>query len=193
MTSYTTYADLYRPQARSHALAYNVLLVIGGSLLVAAIAQIAIPVPFSPVPITGQTFGVLLVGALLGSRRGALALLAYLAEGIMGLPVFAGGAFGLARLMGPTGGYLVGFVGAAWLVGYLSEIGFDRKVWTTLVAMTLGNVVIFFFGVLWLGMYVGWEKALPLGLYPFLTGSVVKTALAAALLPVGWKLIGKKK
>lgn len=193
MTTYTTYADLYRPQTRSRSLVYNILLVIGGSLLVAASAQVAIPVPFSPVPITGQTFGVLLVAALLGSRRGALAMVAYIAEGTMGLPVFAAGKAGLMHLAGPTGGYLVGFVAAAWVVGYLSEIGFDRKVWTTLVAMTVGNAVLFLFGVLWLGMYVGMERALPLGLYPFLIGSVIKTGLAAALLPLGWKLIGKGK
>lgn len=110
-----------------------VFLVVAGSVLIALLAQLEIPL--QPVPITGQTFGVLLVGALLGSRLGAVTVLTYLAWGAIGLPVFAGGISGPARLVGPTGGYLVGFVGAAFLVGWLSERGWDRRILTTAVAM----------------------------------------------------------
>ena len=109
----TTYADLIRPTDRRAALAYDTVLIACGSMLVALTAQISIPLPFSPVPVTGQTLAVLLIGALLGSRRGALSLVAYLLAGLIGLPVFASGAAGPAYIMGPTGGYLVGFIAAA--------------------------------------------------------------------------------
>jgi biotin transport system substrate-specific component len=152
---------------------------------------VAIPLPFSPVPVTGQTLAVLLVGALLGSRRGSLAVLAYIAQGLAGLPVFAGGALGMARLLGPTGGYLVGFVAAAFLVGLLAERGWDRRVLTTAAAMMLGNLVIYAIGALWLAPFVGGpEQALATGVLPFIPGDLVKIAAAALLLPAGWKLLG---
>jgi biotin transport system substrate-specific component len=189
----TTYADILRPSTRRKALAYDVALTIGGSLFIALCARTTIPLPFSPVPITGQTLAVLLIGALLGSRRGSLCLLAYLVEGVVGLPVFAtGGAVGLARLAGPTGGYLVGFVAAAYVTGLLAERGWDRKAGTTLLAMLLGNAVIYAFGLPWLALLVGSQNALALGLYPFIAGDLVKAALATALLPTGWKLLGTR-
>jgi biotin transport system substrate-specific component len=144
------------------------------------------------VPLTGQTFAVLLVGALLGSRRGSLSLLAYLAEGAVGLPVFAGGSGGLARLWGPTGGYLVGFIAAARMVGWLCERGWDRRVRTAALAMLIGNGVIYLFGLPWLAHFVGAERVLALGLLPFMPGDLVKLALAALALPSGWKLLGGK-
>ena len=187
------YADLLRPTMRRSALLYDAALVLGASLVIALGAQVAIQLPFSPVPITGQTMAVLLVGALLGSRRGALAVLAYIAEGLAGLPVFAGGAAGLARLFGPTGGYLVGFVAAAFLVGWLAERGWDRRFGTTLAAMTLGNLVIYAVGVVWLAVFVGGlSRAWSLGVLPFLPGDVIKIILAAVLLPGGWKLLGMR-
>jgi biotin transport system substrate-specific component len=171
-------------------------LIVLGSLFVAAFAQLSIPLPFTPVPITGQTFAVLLVGMVLGPRRGAMALLAYLAEGAAGLPVFAEMGSGVATLLGPRGGYLVGFVAAAWLVGLLAERGFDRSLIKTLAAMALGNAVIYFFGVLWLSRFVsgfvGDQGALALGMYPFLIGDAIKASLAAMLLPSAWKLIGPR-
>jgi biotin transport system substrate-specific component len=134
---------------------------------------------------------VLLVGALLGSRRGSLAVLVYIAQGLAGLPVFAGGAAGPARLLGPTGGYLVGFVLAAYLVGLLAERGWDRRVGTTAAAMALGNVVIYAVGALWLAVFVGGlVPALTAGVLPFIPGDLVKIAAAALLLPAGWKLLG---
>ena len=187
------YADILRPTVRRSALLYDAALVLAGSLLIALSAQIAVPLPFSPVPVTGQTLAVLLVGALLGSRRGSLAVLVYIAQGMAGLPVFAGGAAGPARLLGPTGGYLVGFVAAAYLVGLLAERGWDRRVSTTAAAMALGNVVIYAVGALWLAVFVaGLVPALTAGVMPFIPGDLVKIAIAALLLPAGWKLLGRR-
>lgn len=185
------YADILRPTVRRSALLYDAALVLAGSLLIALSAQVAILLPFSPVPVTGQTLAVLLVGALLGSRRGSLAVMTYIAQGLVGLPVFAGGAFGLARLFGPTGGYLIGFVAAAYLVGLLAERGWDRRVLTTAAAMALGNVVIYAIGALWLAPFVGGlDKALAAGVLPFIPGDLLKIGAAALLLPAGWKLLG---
>jgi len=188
-----TYADVLRPSAKRYALTYDAALVLGGSVAMALSAQLAIPLPFSPVPVTGQTFAVLLLGALLGSRRGGLCLLAYLAEGAAGLPVFAGGTGGLLHLTSPTGGYLVGFVVAALVTGFLAERGWDRRFWTTIAAMLLGNIAIYAYGLPWLALFVGVGKALPLGLKPFIAGDIYKLLLAAVLLPSGWKLLGHIK
>jgi biotin transport system substrate-specific component len=148
------------------------------------------------VPLTGQTFAVLLVGMALGSRRGALALVAYLAEGAAGLPVFAEMKSGLVVLFGPTGGYLFGFVAAAWLVGWLAERGWDRSLLKTLAAMVLGNAVIYLLGVSWLTRFVGSlageNGALAFGLYPFLLGDAIKAVAAALLLPTAWRFLGEK-
>ncbi|MCB0154061.1 MAG: biotin transporter BioY [Anaerolineae bacterium] len=171
------------------SIARDVALVVGGSLLLALIAQIQIPL--YPVPITGATFGVLLIGALLGSRRGALAMLTYLGWGALGLPVFANAASGVATFFGPTAGYLVGYVPAAFLVGWLCERGWDRSLWLAAVAMLLGNIVIYACGIYWLAGLVGWDRVLPLGLYPFIPGDILKIALAAWALPTGWKWINR--
>lgn len=176
----------------TRTLAYNAALVLLGSALIALSARIAIPLPFSPVPITGQTFAVLLVGAALGPWRGAAALLAYLAEGAAGLPVFAGVHTGPAALLGPTGGYLFGFVPAAWICGYLAERGWDRNVWGTVASMILGNVAIFAVALPWLARFVGSGSVWALGFWPFIPGDVVKIALAAAALPLAWKWIGAR-
>jgi len=184
-----TVADALRPAGDVSRALYNLVLVVGGTLLVAASARVAIPLPFSPVPVTGQTFAVLLVGALYGSRLGALTLVAYLAEGAAGLPVFAAGGAGAAHLLGPTGGYLLGFVAAAGVTGLLAEHGWDRRFGATALAMTLGTAMIFTPGVFWLGAIVGPEAALLVGLWPFLPGAAAKIILAATLLPVGWRVL----
>ena len=188
-----TFADALQPSAvrQRVALLYDLALIGGGSLFVALAAQIAIPLPFSPVPITGQTLAVLLVGALLGSRRGACSLLLYLMEGAAGLPVFATGTGGLTRLLGPTGGYLVGFVAAAYVTGWLAEHQWDREVLSNALAMFLGNVVIYVFGLPWLACFVGAGRALALGLYPFIAGDLLKLALATVSLPSGWGMLEK--
>jgi len=188
----STVADVFRPSAGVSAVLYDAIIVICGSLVVALSAQIRIYPGFSPVPITGQTFAVLMLGALLGSRRGVLAMLAYLVEGALGLPVFAAG-IGLPVLFGPTGGYLVGFVAAAYLVGKLAEMGWDRRIATTIAAMIVGNIVLYAFGVCWLAIMTNIGTALAVGLYPFIVGDILKVVLAAAVLPVGWKLLGRLK
>ncbi len=187
-----TYADLLRPRTRPLARLYDLAAVVGGSLLVALAAQIALPLPFSPVPVTAQTLAVLLVGVVLGARRGAAALLLYLAQGALGLPVFAAGGAGLPHLLGPTGGYLVGFVLAAALMGNLATRGWDRHPLHTAIAMLLGNAVIYAVGLPWLALFVGPDRALPLGLYPFVVGDLIKLALATVLLPAAWRLLGRE-
>lgn len=167
----------------------SVVLIVAASLLTALAAQVTIPLPFTPVPITGQTFAVLLVGAALGSRRGAASQLLYLTEGLAGMPVFAGSKAGPAALLGPTGGYLVGFIAAAFVTGWLAERGWDRRVLTAACAMVLGNLTIYFFGATWLATFTGLAKALTLGVLPFLPGDALKIALATALLPSAWHVV----
>jgi len=186
-----SHADVLRPSAKKVALLYDAALVIGGSLFVALCAQVAIPLPFSPVPLTGQTLAVLLVGALLGSRRGGLALLAYLAEGLGGLPVFAGGRAGPAHLLGPTGGYLLGFVVAAYVTGLLAERGWNRRIGTTLLAMLVGNAAIYAFGLPWLARFVGGGRVWGLGFLPYLPGDLLKLVLGTILLPARRRLVGQ--
>jgi biotin transport system substrate-specific component len=169
------------------ALRWALLMAIG-SLFLAICAQLQ--VPLQPVPITMQTFGVLLLGMAYGSRLGAATVALYLAEGAVGLPVFAEFKGGLPVLMGPTGGYLFGFVIAAWLVGALAERGWDRSVHRTALAMLFGNVVLYIPGLIWLAGFVGGTKeAIQFGLAPFWIGDILKLALAAVLLPSAWKLI----
>ena len=189
-------ADVLRPGfARPNAvstLAYDLTLIAAGSLVIALSAQVAIPLPFSPVPVTGQTFGVLLVASLLGRVRGTAAVLAYLAEGAAGLPVFAGAAAGPAKLLGPTGGYLAGFALGAYVCGWLAERGWDRAPLRTTASMILGNIAIFALALPWLARFVGASNVWALGFWPFLPGDIVKIGLAAALLPLGWKALGAR-
>ena len=166
-------------------------LIVAGCLLIALAAHLQVLLPFSPVPVTGQTFAVLFLGALYGSRRGPATVVAYLMLGAMGLPVFAGGMAGLARFVGPTAGYLLGFVVAAFVVGSLSERGWDRKPWTSAASMIIGNGIIYALGVAWLWRFVGWEAVLNAGVVPFLPGDALKIALATILLPSGWRIIGR--
>ena len=166
-------------------------LVAAGCLLIALSAQLQLLLPFSPIPVTGQTFAVLLLGALYGSRRGPATVVTYLILGAMGLPVFAGGLAGLARFVGPSAGYLLGFVVAAFAVGSLSERGWDRKPWTTAASMILGNGIIYALGIAWLWRFVGWEAVLNAGVVPFLPGDALKIALATILLPSGWRIMGR--
>jgi len=192
MTSYAC-ADILRPAVKRHALLYDVVLILAGSAVIALASQLAVYLPISPVPVTGQTLAVLLVGAMLGRRRGSLSVLTYLAQGAMGLPVFAAGGAGFAYLAGPTGGYLLGFVAGAYIVGLLAEKGWDRYVVSTILAMVLGTIAIYLAGLAWLSVYVGTDMVLQLGLYPFAAGAVLKIAVASLVLPSGWKLLGMKR
>jgi biotin transport system substrate-specific component len=168
----------------------DLVLIVLGALFVAALAQIEIPLPFTPVPITGQTFGVLLVGAALGSGRGAASLALYLAMGIVGLPFFAGGAHGLQVVIGATGGYLIGFVIAAYGIGLLAERGLERRVRTSIIPFLLGTIIIYVCGVAWLSLVLGsLSKAIAAGLLPFLIGDAVKLIAAAIVLPAAWRIV----
>ena len=187
-THSTLIAQLW-PAATVPATLRALLLALAGSALVAASAQIH--VPLVPVPITGQTFGVLIVGMALGWRLGAASLALYMAEGTIGLPVFANFAAGPGVMVGPTGGYIVGFVLAAGIVGYLAERGWDRTFGLTALAMLIGNVAIYVPGLLWLASQIGPEKAIEFGLAPFLIGDALKLALAAGLFPVIWKRVAR--
>ncbi|MGO9269900.1 MAG: biotin transporter BioY [Terriglobia bacterium] len=168
-----------------HSRVLDALWVVGFSLLTALLAKIRIPLPFTPVPLTGQTFAVLLAGAALGSRRGFLSQALYLAAGAAGLPVFAGGGATVAYLLGPTGGYLWSFPLAAALLGWLVERGAGRRVWTLALGLVLSDAVILTVGALWLfGIFgVVSRQAWLQGLYPFVAGDVLKVAFVGLTLP----------
>ncbi|MDX6564862.1 MAG: biotin transport system substrate-specific component [Gaiellales bacterium] len=177
--------------ARSTWLSEAILLG-AGVLLVALSAQVTIHLPGTPVPISGQTFSVLLVGSAYGAIRGVATLALYLAVGIVGLPVFSSGTSGWEQVSGATGGYLVGMLVAAGLVGLLAQDGWDRKLSSAVASMLTGNVVIYFFGLIWLYHELPnatFTSTLNAGLYPFIVGDLVKTYLAGALLPGAWSLV----
>ena len=179
---------------RVNARVRDVSLVIAGALLIYLTARIHLPVPGSPVPITGQTFGVLLVGGALGFRRGLIGVGLYVLLGVVGLPFFAEGKGGLSVIWGATGGYLIGFAIAGALVGRLAELGWDRKIGGALGAMLLGNLVIYAIGLPWLGVVTSSnpEETIALGLTPFLLGDALKLVLAAVLFPVAWWVVGRR-
>ncbi len=165
-------------------------LILAGSLFMAILAQISIPLPFSPVPITGQTFAVLLVGAALGSRRGLASMALYILEGALGLPFFAGGSGGVHVLIGATAGYLAGFLAAAYLTGWLAEHGWDRRFRSSILIFIGGSLIIYIFGVAWLAIVLGsLQKAILAGLLPFLIGDALKLLGAALALPAAWRLV----
>ena len=187
----TTFApSLYaRTFPRLSARSRDLLLVFTGVFFVTLIAHVKILLPFTPVPLTGQTFAVLLVGASLGSKRGVLSMGLYIALGALGLPIFTGGASGLAYLTGATLGYLVGFVVAAYIVGRFAEKGLERNLRTSIIPFTVGTFVIYLFGAGWLSVLFGIEKAFQLGVLPFLIGDLIKLILAALALPTTWCLL----
>lgn len=165
----------------------NVLLLVAGSMLLTLSAKVN--VPFYPVPMTMQTFAVLVIGAAYGWRLGTATVLFYLAQGALGLPVFAGTpekGIGLAYLMGPTGGYLVGFAAGAFVTGWLAERGWDRSFLKLLAAMFFGHLAIFAFGAAYLGTLIGYDKAWTLGVAPFYLATLFKTLLAATCMKAGW-------
>ena len=193
-------ADLIvQPTTRVRAIVRDVLLVVGFALLTAAAAQIEIQLGFTPVPLTGQTFAVLLSGAVLGMRRGALSQLVYWMAGLTGLPFYSGGAGGWKSGTGATLGYLVGFIVAAGAIGYLAEKKQDRNFATSLPAMLLGSTFIYSCGAAWLTTYLnigfatGETNAISLGVAPFLVGDVIKALLAAACTTGVWAAINKRK
>ena len=182
--------SLMTPSAATSAVT-KAALVVFGSLLLAVSAQFKIPL--YPVPVTGQTLVVLLIGMTYGPRLGGVTLAAYLFEGALGLPVFAGGAAGAAVLMGPTAGYLFGFLLAATAMGYLAEHGIGRTVVSTIAAMVIGNCVIYLCGALWLANFIGFAQAIAAGVLPFLYGDALKLVVAAGLMPWAWRAVKSEK
>jgi biotin transport system substrate-specific component len=191
--SYRVYADIAKPAATLPRTVYTSALVAGFSILIALSAQIAIPLPFTPVPVTLQTLMVLATGALLGSRRGAAAVLLYIGEGLAGLPVFSMGRAGISHLAGPTGGYLVGFIAAAFLAGLFSERGWDRNGLLAFAGLMIADLALFVPALLWLGAFTGFSNVLVMGALPFILADALKALVCASLLPVGWKLLGDRQ
>ena len=179
---------------RLNARARDVALVVAGALFIYLTSKVVIPVAGSPVPITGQTFGVLLVGGALGLRRGAVAVALYVLLGVVGLPFFAEGKGGLTIIWGATGGYLIGFILAGAVVGRLAELGWDRKIGGALGAMVVGSAVIYAVGLPWLKVVTGMtvEETIAAGLTPFLIGDTIKIILAAVLFPAAWWIVGRR-
>jgi len=174
--------------------ATQVALVIGGTAFLALMAQIAVPVPGSPVPVTGQTLGALLLGSAYGASLGFTTFASYLIVGFLGAPVFASGAHGLSRITGATGGYLVGMLLASLLTGYLAGRKWDQKILTVIPTMILGDLVIFGAGLYWLhhSIHATWATTFKLGLTPFILGEVIKIAIASTAMPTLWRFVPKR-
>ncbi len=160
----------------------EITCLMSAVLMLAALSRVTIPL--QPVPVTGQTLGVLLTGVMLGRKRALAVVITYLGMGLIGFPIFANGAFGLATLIGPTGGYLLGFIPAAFVMGWLGDKGWYKKVVTSISALFIGHMIIFTFGLLWLSNFMGWTGVLATGLIPFLPGAAAKTLIAFALIPI---------
>lgn len=187
------YTDIIHPQRSVPNKVINAVLVIGTSWLIAISAQITINIPFSPVPVTGQTLIVLLAGLILGKNLGTASVTAYLIQGAIGFPFFSGGRSGLATLLGPTGGYLFGFLAAVYFVGLLSELRHKRSPFQAASSLLIGNIIIYIFGLVWLARFVGEGSALQLGLYPFLIGDLLKITLGVLIVGSSSALINRFK
>ncbi|MCZ4100290.1 biotin transporter BioY [Streptomyces sp. SID13666] len=187
----TVLADLLPASSAARARVRDVALVLGGAALTGLAAQLSVPVPGSPVPVTGQTFAALLVGTALGARRGFAALALYAVAGVAGMPWFAEGSSGSAM---PSFGYILGMLLASAAVGALARRGADRTVLRTAGAMVLGSVIIYAVGVPYLALaaHLSFGKAVSLGLTPYLLGDALKAALAMGVLPAAWQLVGRR-
>lgn len=169
-------------KSSSKTLITEIAFVLSAVVMLAALSRFTIPL--QPVPVTGQTLGVLLTGMMLGRKRALAAVITYIGMGLIGFPVFANGAFGLATLIGPTGGYLLGFIPAVFVMAWLGDKGWYNKALTAISAMLIGHAIIFAFGLIWLANFTGWQAVLATGLIPFLPGAVAKTLIAFALVPI---------
>lgn len=176
----------------------NALFIVGGISFLSLLAKISIPVPGSPVPVTGQTLGVLIIGTTYGALLGSTTFALYLLAGVLGAPIFAPSeslpSYGLARLTSATGGYLVGMLLASLLLGYLADRRADQKFKTSYISLLSGTAIIFIFGVSWLKISLGmsWSAAIAAGFTPFILGEALKIAITATSLPLIWRKISKK-
>lgn len=192
-----TIADFFVPievGERLNSRVRDLVLVLTGALFIYLTSRVAIPIPGNPIPITGQTFGVLLVGGALGLRRGFAAVSLYVLLGVVGLPFFAEGKGGISVIWGASGGYLIGFVAMGAVVGRLAELGWDRKFVGALGAMLVGSVVLYAIALPWLKIVTGmsWQETIQTGLVPFLLGDAIKAIAAAVLFPVAWWVVGRR-
>lgn len=183
------YVNILQSEKTISSKATNIIVILLASWLIGVSAQFSIVLPFSPIPITAQTIIILLMGVLLGKERGTAAVGLYILQGVAGLPVFAGGKSGLLTLVGPTGGYLVGFLGAVYVVGILSELRHDNSISYTVFSLIIGNVIIYAFGLIWLVRFVGETQALSLGFFPFLVGDIVKIFIGVLVLTGSQKIL----
>lgn len=181
------FANTIRPSQKTFLVPSYLLSIVGGSLFIALMSQITIPLWFTPVPLTMQSFAIFMLAALLGGKKAAFAVMAYLAEGALGLPFYAGAKAGFLVLVGPTGGYLFGFIACAFIAGTLLEKGWVNHFLTTIFALLLGCLSLFAIGCAWLSLYVGFEKSLTLGVFPFLLGDMLKVSISALMIPLGRK------
>lgn len=166
----------------SQHLIKEITYILSAVLMIAALSRITIPL--QPVPVTGQTLGVLLAGIMLGRKRAVAAMVTYIGMGLIGFPVFAHGAFGLATLIGPTGGYLLGFIPAAYIMGWLGDKGWYKKPLTAIIAILLGTAMILGFGIIWLANFTGWDLVIKAGLIPFLPGALFKGLIVLGAIPI---------
>ena len=172
----------------------QISLILGGTIFLAAMAQISFPIPGSPVPFTGQTLGVLLLGTAYGASLGFSTVAFYLLMGIAGAPIFASGSHGFEKIAGATGGYLVGMLISSLVLGTLAGRKWDQKIKTVIPTMIIGNVIIFTFGLFWLHQYSGqsWSWTIDKGLTPFILAEFIKIAIASTALPAVWRLVAKR-
>ena len=191
MTSQSLLIDtIFLPKTKTIAVVRNIVLILSFSVLTALASQIKVEIGL--IPLTMQTLVVLLSGALLGSKKGAASQVFYLLGGLAGIPWFCRGG-GMAYVLSPTFGFIIGFVFAAYLVGWLSEKGFDKQIKTAIIAMFAGNMVLYLPGLFWLARFTGFDNVLAVGFYPFILGDMLKILLAGLVLPAGWKIIKKIK
>jgi biotin transport system substrate-specific component len=185
------FADAIWTNTKIHPMIKNIILVLTGSWLIALMAQLSVTLPWTPIPVTGQTFGVLLISCLLGARRGFRSVFAYLLQGGMGLPFFAGGASGAAIFTKPSAGYLFGFLIASIIIGYFADKNKDRSFKSALPSFLIGYSLIYICGVTWLSYWVGLENAIYLGVVPFLPLTFLKLITLSWLFPTLWKFKSK--
>ncbi len=175
--------------SKSMKVAKETGLIIGGSLFIALMSQLSILLPFTPVPFTGQTFAIMLISVLFGGKRAVFTVSAYLTEGICGLPVFSSGGFGMMHLLGPSGGYLIGFLFASYLVGTLSDKGLSKNFWSMIMMMVLAHLIIYSCGLINLSRFFAFNQIFNLGLIPFLPGDALKIMILSAIIPMSKKIM----